>query len=77
MKLIKIGISLILIGSFLLFIGAILSTISGGQNVNFGFFGIIGLIPIGFGSSPGMTLIAMGMGLLMMILYFIFGRRND
>jgi uncharacterized protein (TIGR00304 family) len=76
MKLIKIGISSILIGFFLLFIGTILSSLNGDQNMNFGFFGMIGPIPIGFGSSPEMAGIAMGTGLLMMLLYFIIGRRN-
>ncbi len=76
MKLIRIGISLIIIGFFLLFIGIILSAISGNQNVNFGFFGMIGPIPVGFGTSPEMTVIAMAMSLLMMLLYFIIGKRN-
>jgi uncharacterized protein (TIGR00304 family) len=76
MKIIRIGISLILIGFLLLLIGTILSTINGAQNVNFGFFGMIGPIPIGFGSSPEITIISMAMGLFMMILYFIIGRRN-
>ncbi len=49
---------------------------SGTQKTNFGFFGIVGPIPIGFGLSPEMTVIAMAMSLLIMFLYFIIGKRN-
>ena len=70
--IIKIGISIILIGFALLLIGAILSS----QNVIFGGLIMIGPIPIAFGSSPEITVIAMIVGLLLMLAYFILGRRN-
>lgn len=70
--IIKIGLSLILMGFALVFIGFILSA----RNSNFAGLVMIGPIPIAFGSSPGITLIAMVIGLLLMLVYFIFGRRN-
>ncbi len=70
--IIKIGFSLILIGFALVFLGFILSA----QNANFAGLVMIGPIPVAFGSSPGMTLIAMVIGLLLVFTYFIFGRKN-
>lgn len=66
------GILLILIG--LILIGTILTLIYAG-NANFGGLIMIGPIPIAFGSSPGMTVIAMVIGLLMMIAFLLLGRR--
>ena len=70
--IIKIVFSLILIGFALVFLGFILSA----QSANFGGLVMIGPIPIAFGSSPGMTLIAMVIGLLLMLAFFMLGRRN-
>lgn len=70
--IIKIGFSLILAGFALVFIGFILSA----RNADFAGLVMIGPIPIAFGSSPGITLIAMVIGLLLMLTYFILGRRN-
>ncbi len=72
MSLIKLGISLILIGFALVFIGTLLSA----RNSAFGGLIMIGPIPIAFGTSTGMTVIAMVMGLLLMLVFFILGRRN-
>lgn len=72
MNLIKLGIYLILIGFALLFVGMIISA----RNTSFGGLVLIGPIPIAFGSSPLITVIAMIIGLLLMIAYFIIGRRN-
>ncbi len=71
MNIIKLGIYLILIGFALVLIGMVSST-----NASFGGLVMIGPIPIAFGSSPMITVIAMVIGLLLMVAYFIIGRRN-
>ena len=70
--LIRSGIFLILIGFALVFAGASLSS----GNAGFGGLVMIGPIPIAFGSSPTMTVVAMVIGLLIMMVFWIFGRRN-
>ncbi|MCZ7379951.1 MAG: DUF131 domain-containing protein [Candidatus Methanoperedens sp.] len=70
--IIKIGLALILTGFALVFIGFILSA----RNTNFAGLVMIGPIPIAFGSSPGITLIAMVIGLFLMLAFFMLGRRN-
>jgi len=70
--IIKLGISLILIGFVLLFVGLVLSA----QSASFGGLIMIGPVPIAFGTSPGLTIVAMAIGLLLMLVYFIMGRRN-
>ncbi len=72
MNIIKFGIYLVLIGFALGLIGMVLSA----GNTSFGGLVMIGPIPIAFGSSPMITVIAMVIGLLLMIAYFIIGRRN-
>lgn len=71
MNAIKLGISLILLGFALVFIGAILSA----KDTAFGGLIMIGPIPIAFGSSPEITVIAMVIALLLMLM-FILWRRN-
>lgn len=66
MNIIKLGIYIILIGFALVLIGMILSM----QNTSFGGLIMIGPIPIAFGTSPEITIIAMLTGLLLIILYF-------
>lgn len=68
--IIKLGLSLILIGFALVLAGAVLSA----GDVSFGGLIMIGPIPIAFGSSPDITLAAMVIGLLLM--FFIFRRNN-
>jgi uncharacterized protein (TIGR00304 family) len=70
--IIKIGFYLILIGFALVFTGFILSA----RDTNFAGLVMIGPVPIAFGSSPGITLVAMVIGLLMMLVYFMLGRRS-
>ncbi len=70
--LIRSGISLIFIGFVLVFTGTLLSA----GNTGFGGLIMIGPIPIAFGSSSTMTVAAMVIGLLMMIVFWIFWRRN-
>lgn len=70
--IIKIGFSLIIVGFALVFLGFIPSA----RNANFAGLVMIGPIPIAFGSSPGITLIAMAIGLLLMFAYFMLGRKN-
>ncbi len=70
--IIKLGIATILIGFALVFMGVILSS----QDTSFGGLIMIGPIPIAFGTSPTMTIIAMVIGLLLMLAYFMLGRRN-
>lgn len=72
MSLIKSGIFLILIGFALVFIGTLLSA----RNSTFGGLVMIGPIPIAFGTSPAVTLIAMVIGLLLVLSFFILERKN-
>ncbi|HEY9245364.1 MAG TPA: DUF131 domain-containing protein [Candidatus Methanoperedens sp.] len=69
---IRLGFFLMAAGFALVLAGALLSA----GNVNFGGLIMIGPIPIAFGSSAGMTVIAMVIGLLLMFTFFILGRRN-
>ncbi len=71
-NIIKSGILLILSGFALVLIGAVLSA----SNAAFGGLIMIGPIPIAFGSSPEITVVAMVIGLLLMLMFFILGRRN-
>lgn len=71
MNPVKLGIILILLGFVFVVAGALFSA----QESSFGGFIMIGPIPIAFGSSPEITIIAMLIGLLLVLLYFI-GRRN-
>lgn len=73
MKLIKSGIALILIGFAMVFIGTIVSS----QNTNIGGLIMIGPIPIAFGTSPEITVIAMLIGVILMLLMFFLGRKNE
>lgn len=73
MNLTKTGVVLIIIGFMAVFIGIIFSA----QNANIGGLIMIGPIPIAFGTSPELTIIAMILGILLMILFFIIGRRNE
>ncbi|VVB95564.1 Uncharacterised protein [uncultured archaeon] len=68
----KSGISLIIIGFGIVLIGTIIYA----GNANFGGLIMIGPIPLAFGSSPGMTVIAMVIGLLTMIVFLLLGRRS-
>jgi uncharacterized protein (TIGR00304 family) len=65
MKLIKTGTILIIIGFAAVFIGTLLSI----QKANIGGLIMIGPIPIAFGTSPELTIIAMLLGILLMILF--------
>jgi uncharacterized protein (TIGR00304 family) len=69
---IKLGIFLILTGFALALVGAVLSA----SNATFGGLIMIGPIPIAFGSSPEITVVAMIIGLLLMLMFFILGRKN-
>lgn len=71
-NIIKIGVVLILIGLALTLTGTILSA----GNVSFGGLIMIGPVPIAFGTSPAITVIAMAIGFLLMLMFFILGRRN-
>ena len=70
--IIKSGIYLILAGFALVFIGMILSA----RNSGFGGLIMIGPIPIAFGTSSEITVIAMIIGLILMLAFFILRRRN-
>lgn len=70
MNAIKLGIILILLGFAFVLAGMLLSS----KNAAFGGLIMIGPIPIAFGSSPGITIVAMVAGLLLMLLYFIWRR---
>jgi len=69
--MIKLSIALILTGFALLFTGSLLSA----GKVDFGSLIIIGPIPIAFGNSPEITVIAMAIGLVLMFMFFILKRR--
>lgn len=68
----KLGMFLILIGLAFVFIGLLFSA----HNIDFGGFIMIGPIPIAFGTSPMLTVIAMIIALLLMLVYFMLWRRN-
>lgn len=72
MSLMKSGVILILIGFVLVLIGGILSS----QKTNIGGLIMISPIPIAFGTSPEITIIAMVIGLILMLLTFFLGRKN-
>lgn len=71
--IIKYGIYLILVGFALVFTGTLLSA----QDSGFGGLIMIGPIPIAFGNSPEITVIAMVIGVLLMLVFFMLRRRND
>jgi len=73
MKLIKTGIILILIGFAMVFIGVIVSS----QKTNIGGLIMIGPIPIAFGTSPEITVIAMLIGVVLMLLMFAIGMMSS
>lgn len=73
MKLIKTGIILILIGFALVFIGTIVSS----QKTNIGGLIMIGPIPIAFGTSPEITIIAMLIGVILMLVMFAIGMMSS
>jgi uncharacterized protein (TIGR00304 family) len=73
MNLIKTGAVLIIVGFSAVFIGTIFSV----EKANIGGLIMIGPIPIAFGTSPEITIIAMLLGILLMILFFVIGRRNE
>jgi len=72
MNLIKFGTVLVIIGFAAVFIGTIFST----GKANIGGLIMIGPIPIAFGTSPELTITAMILGILLMLLFFVIGRRN-
>jgi len=65
----KLGYALTMVGIASLLVGAIMA---GGE---FGGFVMIGPIPVAFGSSPQMTVMAMCLGLIIMLLYVIAWRK--
>ena len=71
--MIKAGIALIFIGAVLLFAGMILSA----QKADFAGLIMIGPVPVAFGTSPDITLAAMFLGLVLMLMFFILGRRSE
>lgn len=71
--IIKYGIYLIIIGFALVFIGMILSA----RNSGFGGLIMIGPVPVAFGTSPEITVIAMVIGLVLMLVFFMLRRKND
>ncbi len=68
-KMRKLGYALIVVGITSLLVGAVMV---GGE---FGGFVMVGPIPVAFGSSPQMTVIAMSLGLVIMALYVIAWRK--
>ena len=72
MNAIKLGLLLILIGFAAVFIGTLLSA----QKTDFGGLIMIGPIPIVFGTSPEITLVAMVIGLVMMLVFYALRRKN-
>jgi len=69
--MIKLGLYLILAGIALLLIGSLLSA----KRVDFGGLIMIGPIPIAFGTSPEITVIAMAIGLVIMFMFLMLRRR--
>jgi len=69
--MIKLSIALILAGCALLLTGSLLYA----GKVDFGGLIMIGPIPIAFGTSPEITVMAMVIGLVMMFMFFMLRRR--
>ncbi|VVB86665.1 Uncharacterised protein [uncultured archaeon] len=69
--MIKLGFTLILAGFALLFMASLLSA----GKVDFGGLIMIGPVPIAFGTSPEITVIAMVTGLAMMLVFFMLRRK--
>jgi len=69
--MIKLSIALILAGFALLLTGSLLSA----GKVDFGGLIMIGPIPIAFGTSPEITVIAMVIGFVIMFMFFMLRRR--
>jgi len=65
----KLGYALVVVGIVSLLVGAVMV---GGE---FGGFVMVGPIPVAFGSSPQMTVMAMCLGIIIMLLYIIAWRR--
>ncbi len=72
MNAMKLGFLLILIGFAVVLIGTLLSS----QKADFAGLILIGPIPVAFGTSPEITVIAMVIGLVMMIVFYALRRRN-
>jgi uncharacterized protein (TIGR00304 family) len=72
MNIIKSGMVLILIGFVAIIAGMLLSA----RKVEFGGLIMIGPIPIAFGTSSEITVIAMVIGLIMMLVFYALVRRN-
>jgi len=64
-KLFFIGIMLIIIGSFIIFVASLIDS----KNVKFAFGGFIGFIPFGFANDAQMLLILII--LMILVLFFI------
>ena len=71
--IIKLGFALIIAGLALLFIASFLSA----DNAGFAGLIMIGPIPVVFGTSPEITVIAMVLGIVTMLLYFFLQRKYD
>ncbi len=72
MNLLKAGFILITIGFLMVFVGTALSL----RGINAAGLILIGPVPIVFGTSPEITIIAMLIGLLLMLFMFLMGRKN-
>lgn len=71
--IVDIGIAIMLVGFALVFIGALLSD----ETAGFGGLILIGPVPLVFGTSPGITVMAMVLGLILMVAYFLLMRRRN
>ena len=69
--IVKLSIALILAGFALLLTGSLLSA----GKLDFGGLIMIGPIPIAFGTSPEITVIAMIIGLVIMFMFFMLRRK--
>ncbi len=72
MNLIKTGIILVFAGVVLVMIGTALTS----HRAGVGGLIMIGPVPVAFGTSPEVTLIAMILGIVLMIMMFFMGQRN-
>ncbi len=72
MNLLKAGFTLITIGFLMVFLGTVLSL----RGINAGGLILIGPVPIIFGTSPEITIIAMLIGLVLMLFMFFIGRKH-
>jgi len=72
--IVRFGTVLIVIGFAAVFLGTMLMAVQNDDSGHFGGLIMIGPIPIAFGSSQEITSTMLGIGLLILVVYLLFGK---